>query len=43
MCSHEKLPILVGGDFNILRTPYDKNNDNYDSRWSFLFNAIIDD
>ena len=24
MCSHEKLPILVGGDFNILRTPYEK-------------------
>jgi len=42
MCSHEKLPILVGGDFNILRTPYDKNNDNFDSRWPFLFNAIID-
>jgi len=24
MCSHESLPILVGGDFNILRTPHDK-------------------
>ena len=32
----------MGGDFNILRTPYDKNNDNFDSRWPFLFNAIID-
>ena len=42
MCSYEKLPILVGGDFNILRTPYDKNNDNYDSHWPFLFNTIID-
>ena len=42
MCSHESLPILVGGDFNILRTPHDKNNDNYDSRWPFLFNVIID-
>jgi hypothetical protein len=42
MCSHETLPILIGGDFNILRSPDEKNNDNYDDRWSFLFNAIID-
>ena len=26
----------------ILRTPHDKNNDNYDNYWPFLFNAIID-
>ena len=42
MCIHEKLPILVGGDFNILRPPYEKNNDNFDSHCLFLFNAIID-
>jgi hypothetical protein len=42
MCSHETLPILIGGDFNILRSPDEKNNDNYDDRWPFLFNAIID-
>jgi hypothetical protein len=42
MCSHEQLPLLLGGDFNILRSPNKKNNDNYDHRWPFLFNAIID-
>jgi hypothetical protein len=40
-CSHESLPLLIGGDYNILRHPSEKN-DRYDERWSFLFNAIID-
>ena len=42
MASHETLPILIGGDFNILRSPHEKNKDNFDHRWPFLFNAIID-
>jgi len=42
MCSHETSPTILGGDFNILRTPHDKNNDNYDNCWPFLFNVIID-
>jgi hypothetical protein len=42
MCSREALPILIGGDFNILRNPDEKNNENYNDRWSFPFNAIID-
>jgi endonuclease/exonuclease/phosphatase family metal-dependent hydrolase len=33
---------MIGGDFNILRGPWEKNNDNYNNRWPFLFNAIID-
>jgi hypothetical protein len=41
MCSHEILPLLMGGDYNILRHPSEKNNDNYHARWPFLFNAII--
>jgi len=41
-CSKENLPILFGGDFNIIRNPKEKNNDKYDDRWPFLFNAIID-
>lgn len=41
-CSKEKLPIVLGGDFNIIRCPSEKNNDRYDDRWPFLFNAIID-
>jgi hypothetical protein len=42
MCSHENLPLLIGGDYNILRHPSEKNNDRYEERWPFLFNAIID-
>ena len=41
-CRKVSLPLLVGGDFNIIRNPSEKNNDNYDGRWPFLFNAIID-
>jgi hypothetical protein len=40
-CSIEKLPMLVGGDFNIIRNPSEKNNDNFDGRYPFLFNATI--
>jgi hypothetical protein len=42
LCSHEQLPILIGGDFNILRNPQEKNNSNYEHRWPFLFNSVID-
>jgi exonuclease III len=42
MCSHENLPLIVGGDYNILRHPLEKNNDHYNNRWLFLFNSIID-
>jgi hypothetical protein len=38
LCSKDTLPILIGGDFNII----EKNNANYNNRWPFLFNAIID-
>jgi hypothetical protein len=42
ICSHESLPLLVGGDYKILRNLLEKNNDHYHARWSFLFNAVID-
>jgi len=42
MVSHETVPILVGGDYNIMRSSQEKNNDNFDNRWPFLFNAVID-
>jgi len=32
----------VDGDFNIIRNPFEKNNDRYEDRWPFFFNAIID-
>jgi hypothetical protein len=39
---NENLPLLIGGDFNIMRCKEDKNNDNFNSRWPFMFNAIIE-
>ena len=29
-CNKEKLPLLLGGDFNIIRNPSEKNNSRYD-------------
>jgi hypothetical protein len=34
--------MLMGGDFNIIRCPEEKNNDSFQGRWPFIFNAIID-
>jgi hypothetical protein len=33
--------MLVGGDFNIIRRKEEKNNENFNARWPFIFNAII--
>jgi hypothetical protein len=41
MCRQENLPLIVGGDYNILRHPSEKNNLNYDVRCPFLFNMVI--
>jgi hypothetical protein len=35
-------PIIIGGDFNLLRYPHEKSKGRFDSHWSFLFNAVID-
>jgi hypothetical protein len=35
-------PILIGGDFNLLRFKHEKSKGHFDSHWSFLFNAVID-
>ena len=42
ICEHETCPMLVGGDFNIIRRQQEKNNDNFNARWPFIFNAIIE-
>ena len=42
ICENETLPTLVGGDFNIIRRQEDKNNPNFNARWPFIFNAIIE-
>jgi hypothetical protein len=41
-CDNEKLPLCVGGDFNIIRNSSEKNNVKFEGRWPFLFNAVID-
>jgi hypothetical protein len=35
-------PILIGGDFNLLRFQHKKSKGHFDSHWSFLFNVVID-
>ena len=42
ICDSEQLPILTGGDSNIIRRRDEKNNDNFDGKWSFMFNTIIE-
>jgi hypothetical protein len=41
-CRGECLPLCIGGDFNIIRSSSEKNNDRFDERWPFLFNTVID-
>jgi hypothetical protein len=40
-CENEELPLLLGGDFNIIKRHEEKNNDNF-KRWPFIFDAIIE-
>ena len=35
-------PILIGGDFNLLRYRHEKSKGRFDNHWPFLFNAVID-
>jgi hypothetical protein len=42
MCEDVSLTLLVGGDFNIIRRQEEKNNDNFNATWPFIFNAIIE-
>jgi hypothetical protein len=41
-CSKCIHPVLIGGDFNILRKDSDKNKPRGMNKWSSLFNSIID-
>jgi endonuclease/exonuclease/phosphatase family metal-dependent hydrolase len=42
LCEVETLPLLLAGDFNILRRGEDKSNNNFNPHWPFVFNAIIE-
>jgi hypothetical protein len=35
-------PILIGGDFNLLRFSFEKSKGRFDDHWPFLFNDVID-
>jgi endonuclease/exonuclease/phosphatase family metal-dependent hydrolase len=35
-------PIIIGGDFNLLRFRHEKSKGHFDEHWPFLFNAVID-
>jgi hypothetical protein len=35
-------PIIIGGDFNLLRFQHEKSNGRFDNHWPFLFNIVID-
>jgi exonuclease III len=38
MCDNQDLPMMVGGDFNIIRNKEENYNYNFNSRWPFMFN-----
>jgi exonuclease III len=42
VCSHCNGPTIFGGDFNIIRSNEEKNKPGILSRWSVLFNSIIE-
>jgi hypothetical protein len=41
VCHSSKFPLMVAGDFSIVRNSTEKNKAVGYSRWSFLFNAIL--
>lgn len=41
-CADQQLPLLIGGDFNIIRFDADKNTRRRKSKRTDMFNAIID-
>jgi len=42
LANNDPHPILIGGDFNLLRFPHEKSKGRFDNHWPFLFNAVID-
>jgi hypothetical protein len=39
--SDQELPLLIGGDFNIIRFPSEKNKTMRRNKWTDMFNSII--
>ena len=36
LCAKDSLPMILRGDFNIIRGPREKSNSNYNDRWPFF-------
>jgi hypothetical protein len=41
VCSDQRLPLLIGVDFNILRFSSEKNKKMRCNRWTYMFNSSI--
>jgi exonuclease III len=41
MCDTGSIPLVVRGDFNIIHSPSEKNNNRYNDTWPSLFNVVI--
>ena len=42
LCNVDDKPLLIGGDFNIIRRSSEKSNNRFNDRWPFLFSACIE-
>lgn len=42
VCNTSEIPVMLGGDFNLIRDPKDKNNKNINLREMNLFNDFIE-
>lgn len=40
-CSPKSLSYIIGGVFNITRGPQEKSTDNFNHKWSYVFNKVI--
>jgi hypothetical protein len=42
LAKDNRYPMIIGGDFNLLRFQHEKSKGHFDSHWPFLFNVVID-
>jgi hypothetical protein len=42
LAKDNQYPMIIGGDFNLLRFQHKKSKSHFDNHWPFLFNAVID-
>ena len=42
LAKNDPYPIIIGGDFNMLRYRHEKSRGRFDTHWPTLFNVVID-